>query len=465
MGKYKDELVALSTTAESDLPALVKIVKSKERWPWYVSRFTKFTELTKVTELTELLSKMMELANAYKNASTGMVEMLKEYVAYLNCKDLVTLRVNAIELDQKNLDKLLSDISGAKNVHENNYNSILPLAMKTLKYYEEETIACLRNSNLLETLVEDAHTAKLIPEKVRNIFASLDCNVSHSLKCRYLILHVNKKIANDPESFDMWLSLLYRHEGIHSLLDKVKVYFDQSLRASSRAQASMEQLTYLKEKHVSSLTEILVSNITLSWDKIAIVLDLPHDFIISIQSTKNGGVDCLKSVLYAWVTQEYDCAKPPTLENLESALSKLSYRRYSLQKELGSTMSSVNSNKKPKILDQCISIKIHEGSHGLLEVVVSSVSEASLSYQWYKDEGKLNDAEQAHGSEDHIISIFAESLVLEGSSYTCRIQQGDHVITSEPIVLTIETPLDKYTKTLKIFILQNLKYQKILGPQ
>ena len=434
MSKYKEKLVALFTTADLNLSDLVKMVKSKERYQY----------TSELTTLTELLSKTMELANT-KNASTEREQMLEEYVAYLKHTDLATLRASAIELGQENLDKLLSDISGAKNVY---YNT---LAMKALKYHGEKTIAYLQNPNLLETLVEDAHTANLIPEKVRDIFASLDCNVSHSLKCRYLILHVNKKIANDHESFDMWLSLLYKHEGIHSLLDKVKVYYDQSLRASPRVQASMEQLTYLEEKDISDLVSTISecdNNITLSWKKVAIFLDLPHELINSIQSTNNNEADCLRLVLHAWVTRKYDCAKPPTLKNLENTLSKLGldiYRKIGLKgmlkKEERGTLS---------ILDQSHSIKIHESNSVLLGVVVSSVSEASLTYQWYKDGEELNDAEQAHncyGSEDCIMNIFADNLIVEGS-YTCRIQQGDHVITSEPIVLTIETPLDKYTKKL-----------------
>ena len=431
VGKYKDKLVALSTTADLNLPALVKVAEKRNE-----------------RELTELLSKMMKLANAYKNTSTRRKQMLEEYVAYLKHTDLATLRANAIELDQENLHQLLSDISDVKNVYENNYNSILRLAMKTLKHYEEETIACLRNPSLLETLIEDAHRAKLIPEKVRNIFASLDCNVSHSLKCRYLILHVNKKIANNLDSFDLWLSLLYKHEGIHSLLEIAKVHYEL-LRTSSR----VEQLTYFKKKHVSNLTEI-ISNVAHSmyhYKKIAIYLDLPHDLIIAIQSE----VDCLRLVLDAWITQKYDCAKPNTLENLQSALSKLSLplRPPTLESALSRLKGLKTTSAVCRILDQCPSIKIHEGSHCLLEMVVSSVPEASLSYQWYKDGGKLNDAEQDHncyGSEDCIINIFATSLIVE-SSYTCRIQQGDHVITSEPIVLTVETPLDKYTKKLTDF--------------
>ena len=341
--KYKDKLVALFTDANLDLPALVK-------WR-YEQR-----------GLTKLLGKSMELANAYKNSSTRREQILEEYVAYLKCTDLVTLRDNAIKLGQKNL---LSDISGAKDIYENSYNGILKLAMKALRYHEEDMIPYLQNPSILETLVEDAHKVKLIPEKVRNIFASLDSNISHSLKCKYLILHVNKKIANDLESFDMWLSLLYKHEGIHSLLNKTKIYCDQSLRASLRV---------LKERELG----------------------------------------------------------------------------------LGQTMSSVHINKEIlKILNQSQGIKVHESNRlsVLLGVIVSteSVSEAKISYQWYKDREKLNDVEEDHncyGSEDCIINILTDSLIVEGS-YTCRIQQGDHVITSEPIVLTIKTPLDKYKKKLK----------------
>ena len=429
MGKYKDKLVALSTTADLNVPALVTMMKQRSQ-----------------SELTNLLDKTMKLANAHTDPSTGIEQTLEEYVAYLKCTDLASLRANAIELDQENLDKLLSDISGAKNVYENYHNNILLHAMKALNYHVEETIACVQNPSLLETLVKDAHIAKLIPEKVRNIFASLDCNVSYPLKCRYLILHVNKKIANDPESFDMWLSVLYRHEGIHSLLDKVKACYDQSLRASSRVQASMEQLTYLEEKHVSDLT-IIMTCYRDDWKKVAIFLDLPHDLIISIQSTNNNEVDCSRLV-HAWIAQKYDCAKPPTLENLEFALSRISLPQR--LPELESALSRLRPMTTSEILDQSLSIKIHEGSHGLLGVKVSSVSEASLSYQWYKDGEKLNDAKQAHncyGSQECIISIFADSLILEGS-YTCRIQQGDQSTTSEPIEFTIETPLDKYTKKL-----------------
>ena len=432
MGKYKDELVALSTTADLNLPALVAVARRKHR-----------------KELAELLDKMIELANIYKQLSPWMEDTLQEYVVYLKDIDLRTLRVKAMELNQINLDKLLSDISGLKNAYEKDYDSVLLFAIKALKHYEGEVITCLQNPRLFETLVEDAHKAKLIPEKLRNIFASLDCNVSHSLKCRYLILHVNKKIANDPESFDMWLSLLYRHEGIHSLLDKVKAYYEQTL--------SMDQLTSnfcLEDKHVSHLTLILVSDIPCSryWKKIAIFLDLPHDLIASIQCI-NDRV-CLRQVLHVWITQKYDCSKPPILENLESSVSRafglVCLNKDLLKKELGlrRKISSV------QILDQSQDIKINNESNRLnilLGVIVSSVPEASLSYQWYKDGEKLNDAEKTHncsGSEDCIINIFADSLILEGS-YTCRIQQGDQVITSEPIVLTVGTPLDKYTKKLK----------------
>ena len=419
MGRYKDKLVALSTAANLNLPTLVAVARKNCQ-----------------RELTELLGKTMELANAYKNLLTGRERVLEKYVAYLKDTDLATLRAKAVILYSKNLDKLLSDMSCFKNAYINDYKS----AIKALKHFEEEVIAYLQNPNLLETLVEDVHKAKLIPEKVRNVFASLDCNVSPSLKCRYLILHVNKMIASNLYSFDLWLSLLYRHEGIYNLLDKAKVYCDQSLRASPTVQVNME--------HISE--KILVTHYF--WREIACFFDLPHDLIISIQSTNKNKVDCLRLILDAWIMQKCDCAKPPTLENLESALSRLSlvlpWKYEYIQKSLIElrTMSSVHTNKDIlRILDQSQNIKIHENNRVLLGVIVVSDSEASITYQWYKDGEQLN---HCLGSQDHIISIFAGSLLWE-SSYTCRIQQGDHVITSEPIELTIETPLDKYTETLK----------------
>ena len=434
MGKYKDNLVTLSTTADLNLPALVAITKQRSQ-----------------RELTKLLDKTMKLANAYTDPSTEIEQTLDEYVAYLKDIDLMTLRGKAIELNHINLDKFLSDISGLKNVHEKDYNRVLSFTMKALKHHEEETIACLRNPNLFESLVEDAHTAKLIPAKVRNVFASLDCNVSHSLKCRYLILHVNKKIANDPESFDVWLSLLYRHDEIHGLLVKAKTYY-QSLRASpARVQASLEQLTsnfYFSKKHIPHLS----SNITYSryWKEIAIFLDLPCDLIISVQSTNKSEVACLRLVLHAWVTQKYDCAKPPTLENLESAFSRIGLNIH--RDLLKSSVRTIRSNKSIlKILAQSHNIKTHESNRCvLLGVMVSSIFEASLTYQWYKDGVKLKEDYNCYGTEDQVINIFADSLIVEGS-YTCRIQQGDYVITSEPVALTMETPLDQYRKMLADF--------------
>ena len=59
--------------------------------------------------------------------------------------------------------------------------------------------------------------------------------------------------------------------------------------------------------------------------------------------------------------------------------------------------------------------------------------------------------------------IVASNLTVEGS-YTCEIYDklNDETLCSKPIVLTVETALDKHAKTL---IVRSLKCQRILGLQ
>ena len=413
--------MALSTAADLNLPALFREADYK-----------------KLLDLKKLLEETMKLAKAYKSNKSTQINT-EEYITYLKDTDLMTLRIKAIKLNQKTLDKLLSDLSDSKNAYESDHNNILSFAIKALKYYEKEIKDCLQNSSILETLVADAHEAKLIPKKVKNILTSVECN---SLKCSYLMLHVNKKIAESHIFFDAWLNLLCRCKGISCVLEKVKIYYDESIQASHDATPDFE------DEHVSDLTELFIIIRENNWKKIAIVLGLPHDEIIRIESMNNNCEVSINRVLQAWVTQKYI---PPTAETLEDALHKLELPKdYDDKKKvlelktkfLSGCISDVTSNVK--ILFQSQSTNVHEGGNVLLRVEVSSSSEASLTYQWYKDGKKLNDDHNYYGSKDCIINIFADSLLVEGS-YKCRIQDN---LDSKPIVLTIETPLDQYREKL-----------------
>ena len=415
----KDTLVALSTAANLNLPALVRVADKK-----------------KLSDLKKLLEKTMKLVKAYKSNTIKQIDT-EEYITYLKDTDLTTLRIKAIELNRKTLDKLLSDLSGAKNVYESDHNYII----KALKHHEEEMKDCLQDPSIFKALVEDAHKAKLIPKKVKNILTSVDCNSSHSLKCSYLMLHVNKKVTESHIFFDAWLNLLCRCKAISHVLEKVKIYYDESIRASHDATPDFE------DEHVSDLTELFLFYIRKNnWKKIAIVLGLPHDEIIRIESM-NCEVDiCLNQVLQAWVKHKYIS---PTSETLEYVLHKLDAPPDDddmLELNAKFLLRCISKETDVmEILDQSQSTNVHEGDNVLLGVEVSSISETSLAYQWYKDGKKLSDDHNCYGSKDCIINIFADSLLVEGS-YTCRIQDNH---ASKPIVLTIETPLDQYRKKLK----------------
>lgn len=78
----------------------------------------------------------------------------------------------------------------------------------------------------------------------------------------------------------------------------------------------------LVESNVSDLTEIL-SGCTSKWKELATSLGLPDNEIKNILSKMHmyTPVMCLKEILLVWVMCKYEQSKPPTLDQLERALS------------------------------------------------------------------------------------------------------------------------------------------------
>ena len=441
-----------------------------------------------LVQLSELLEKMMQLVNAYQKMSTKEPldrKTLKEYednlIAHIQVADLDNLVIKARGIRFMNVDELLSRILRTKHSYEDDCEKIFPFAMKALKCYEKELIAnIIENASFLQSLVQDAHTARLIPEKVKTILSSTCSSVPPSLICRYLILHVYRRI-NDHDSFDIWLSLLSKCERVDSVLGQVKLYCERKasldtnrvngLTAEEKTASHFEDFCF-KDEHVSNLTDILAAHSSY-WRQIAISLGLPHNEISSIESMMHvyKVIGCLNEVLHIWVMHKYDYVKPPTLNNLRNALcseivglgveatiieEKLINRgivslggRSSVQRAL-----SMEDEEVFKILGQSQDTTVFEDKQALLfEVKVSSSLEDSLAYQWYKDGEKLDDSMRdckCYGAKESIISIFIDIPTVEGS-YTCEIQQGAGVTVSEPIVLTMETPLDQYREKLEDF--------------
>ncbi len=179
-----------------------------------------------------------------------------------------------------------------------------------LKFYEDELISSIQRAGSLLPLTREANEAGLIPQEVNDDLQSMDPDIPHPLKCRYLMLYVYKTLARDGK-FEKWLKFLSRHGIDSSVLAKVK--------KENGALSKMGDLTF-KECHVSILTEILV-NCSHKWREIASSLHCPEGEVEGIQQRAYdmGDVkECFHTLLQGWVMGRY--AKPPTLKCIKEVL-------------------------------------------------------------------------------------------------------------------------------------------------
>ncbi len=254
-----------------------------------------------------------------------------------------------------------------------------------------------------------------------------------------------------------------------NFLLKIKKLFKKSVK--SRPEASIENYI-LYEKHLSALTEVLVE-CSHKWREIAIFLNLPQYIIENISHKNMSGILSLNKVLLAWLKRESSDSKLPTLESLEEALRSrtvgLGTDANNLRKDfLEQCSRSTDCVQEPKrkmhkgrkiskdkkefeIVSQTRDIEVKDSKSVLFEVRmhVSGCADVSLEYQWYKYEEKVMSGKGC------MLCIPRVDLTAEGS-YTCEIsachrERKDEsesirfvLIKSEPMILTVITPLDQY---------------------
>lgn len=469
IAQYKSRLASCLDDFDFDLKLL--IVKAKE---------------AKQVDLYQLLEKVEDLTNIKihkaKKKNPLQREVEDDLIDYLQVSDLDKLVAKAREIRFINIDKVLSRISSAKCAYNDYNDKILPSALRGLKYYEEKISANIRDFSLLQSLAHEAQVAGLIPEKEKSILASAHCSVPCSLMYRYLVPHVYVVLEKaNFKSFDLWLSLLSKCKGISGLFDQMKRYFEISVMISNDnnsihdiAEEHHSTDIYFEDKHIPFLTEVLASYSS-HWREIAISIGLPQNevsTIVSMMHSYGSVVVCLNKVLHAWVTGMNDQTKPPTLENLKSVLRSrtvgLGMAANTLQEKIKeadivSVSKTGDSDEGAISLEDKNTFKIAEQSHSttategnctvLFGVKHSLCSEASVKYQWYKDGKILDDNIRDHkcyGSNEGIICIHVHNLSVEGS-YECKIQNGEDIISSKPIVLSIESQLDQYREKLNDF--------------
>ncbi len=184
-----------------------------------------------------------------------------------------------------------------------------------LKFYENELISSIQRAGSLLPLTKEANGVRLIPQEVNDNLQSMDSDVPHPLKCRYLVLYVYKTLASDATKFKKWLEILSSHGIDSGVLAKVK--------KENGTFSKMDDLTF-KQWHVSNLTNIL-SNCAHKWEDIAFSLNCTEGEVQSIQKRayiiSMGDINvCLNTLFQRWVMRKYLNAKPPTLKSIKEVL-------------------------------------------------------------------------------------------------------------------------------------------------
>ena len=205
-----------------------------------------------------------------------------------------------------------------------------------LKVYEEEIVYFLVCADL-RSIVRSC--VKIISLNVKKGLESLDNNVSRRLAIRFLMQHAYEKMEGNTLLFKLWLDVLAQHGVSSELLSSIR----QSCVNTTDPQLSMETMhlaegvedvlhrseasdvigaklskhknLFFSERHISALTEILAHQ-SCKWMNIGVSLNLPYSVLVYMYDESMS----LNKMLYQWIVEQHEHAKPPTVENLKQAL-------------------------------------------------------------------------------------------------------------------------------------------------
>ena len=350
-------------------------------------------------------------------------------------------------------------------------------------------LSCLRPDDLAAS-TECAREAGLIPQCVMDDLKIMHSSISHELRCRYLMLHISKRIRGGDRPghrnmFGKFINQFCRYLD----MDQVKQCFFQYSHDLSKEMRQAQvfkfdigpETSFGLKSHLDKLYEMLSDHSHL-WDKIGRALGFTDDNLKRIKLDNSHDENrCLHSLLHWWLSEEYSHVKSPLFKILHGALCSdlVGHVKRPLFKNLHGALCSdlvrlegianklkgifrtttasntvydksyvCNDDRNIQIYTSCgMTLKENDfETVVLLEVRVKFPGAVSLDHKWYKN-GELLKCGNSVFNSTSILCVRLQGILTEGE-YKCMCTVGDEVIESETIVIHVETLLCKYKTRL-----------------
>ena len=325
-------------------------------------------------------------------------------------------------------------------------------------------LSCLRPDDLAAS-TKYAREVGLIPQCMMDDLKIMHSSISHELRCRYLMLHISKRIRGGDRPghrnvFGKFIDLFCRYLN----MDQVKQCISQHSHANRMRQAqvfkfkSRPETSFGLKSHLDRLCEMLSDHSHL-WNEIGRALDFTDHDLKRI-NVDNGHDEnrCLHSLLHRCLSEKYPHVKLPLFKNLHDALCSDLVGLEGIAnklKEIFRTPAALkrdksyvcNDDRNIQIYNSCgMTLKENDFETAvLLEVRVKFPSAVSLNLEWYKNGDPLKCADSVLNTS--ILCVRLQDILAEGD-YACMCTVGDEVIESDTIVIHVETLLCKYKAQL-----------------
>ena len=350
---------------------------------------------------------------------------------------------------------------------------------------------------------------------VKKSLEALDSNVPRDVSIRYLLVHAYDGLQGNQRLFQPFLKLLANYGVPTELILKVTQSFRSmetvgsgvcvgdtlSPGSTGNVVAGTKRPCNFLERHISALTEILADHSS-KWQNIGTSLNIPLGVLNDIMTRIHieDSIMRLTRVLVQWIVRQHEHAKPPTVENLKTALrsktvslgivadqlddnlithgiclndeglSLLAKRQAiaptieNLKVPLSQTagVDSVATQKHEICLDdewssslakrplldapllnivsQSLDTLVQEEKSTFLEVQVEARHGTTISYQWLKDDLPLEEGGYFIGITKPILCINNSCIAKSEGAYVCKITSEDDLTYSERINVSVNIP-------------------------